>query len=128
MIYFEQKGDFSKLENYLGKLKDGINLNDLDKFGKRGVAALEASTPRDTGKTANSWYYDISKSNGIITISFNNSNVVQGIPIAVILQYGHATGTGGWVEGIDYINPALRPIFEELAEDAWNYINDTRRK
>lgn len=128
MISFTQKGNFNNLENYLGKLKRGINMNDLDKFGKRGVAALEASTPRDTGKTAESWYYEITKADGVITISFNNSNIVQGVPIAVILQYGHATGTGGWVQGVDYINPALRPIFEQLADDAWNYINDTRRK
>ena len=122
MISFRQKGDFSKLTGFLERAKEAVKLGDLDKFGRAGVEALSSATPVNTGKTANSWYYEIENKNGVATISFNNSNIQNGVPIAIILQYGHGTGTGGWVEGRDYINPAIRPIFDEIAENAWREV------
>ena len=122
MIKFRHKGDFSKLSRFLEKAKETVRLGDLDKYGREGVAALASATPVDTGLTANSWYYEISRSQGSVTISFNNSNIQNGVPIAIILHYGHGTGTGGWVEGRDYIKPAIRPIFDKLAKDAWEEV------
>lgn len=122
MISFRQKGDFSKLTNYLTKAKSAIKLSNLDKFGREGVAALMSATPVDSGVTAKSWYYEIQHGNGTVTINFNNSNIQNGVPIAIILQYGHGTGTGGWVQGRDYINPAIRPIFDRIANDAWREV------
>ena len=122
MISFRQKGDFSKLTSYLEKAKEAVKIGDLDKFGREGVAALASATPYKTGLTANSWYYEIENSDGSVKISFNNSNIQNGVPIAIILQYGHGTGTGGWVEGRDYINPAIQPIFDRIAENAWREV------
>lgn len=122
MIKIRQKGDFSKVTKYLIKAKKGIRLRDLDKYGKQGVAALSSATPVDTGLTASSWYYKIERSGSTISITFLNSNVQNDVPIAVILQYGHGTGTGGWVQGRDYINPALRPIFDKIADNAWKEV------
>lgn len=122
MITFRQKGDFSKLTRYLERVKEVIHRGDLDKYGRAGVAALASATPIDTGLTASSWYYEIEHSNGSAVISFHNSNIQNGVPIAIILQYGHGTGTGGWVEGRDYINPAIRPIFDAIANDAWREV------
>ena len=122
MISFKQKGDFSKLTGFLERIKESVKIGDLDKFGRAGVEALSSATPVNTGKTANSWYYEIENKNGVATISFNNSNIQNGVPIAIILQYGHGTGTGGWVEGRDYINPAIQPIFDEIAENAWREV------
>lgn len=122
MITFRQKGDFSKLNHYFEKLKEGIKIGDLDKYGRAGVEALSNATPKDTGQTASSWYYEIKRSNGSVSIQFKNSNVHEGVPIAVILQYGHGTGTGGWVEGRDYINPAIQPIFDAITNNAWKEV------
>lgn len=122
MITFRQKGDFSKLSNFLQRAKEAVKLSDLDKYGREGVAALSSATPVDSGKTANSWYYTIEHSKGSSSISFHNSNIQNGVPIAIILQYGHATGTGGWVEGRDYINPAIQPIFDKIAQNAWREV------
>lgn len=122
MITFRQKGDFSKLTRYLERVKEVIRRGDLDKYGRAGVAALASATPIDTGLTASSWYYEIEHSNGSAVISFHNSNIQNGVPIAIILQYGHGTGTGGWVEGRDYINPAIQPIFDAIANDAWREV------
>lgn len=122
MITFRQKGDFSKLNHYFEKLKEGIKIGDLDKYGRAGVEALSNATPKDTGQTVSSWYYEIKRSNGSVSIQFKNSNVHEGVPIAVILQYGHGTGTGGWVEGRDYINPAIQPIFDAIANNAWKEV------
>lgn len=123
MIKVRQKGDYKVITEYLIKAKKGIKLSDLDKYGKQGVAALSSNTPVDTGLTASSWYYKIERGNGLISISFYNSNVNNGILIAVILQTGHGTRNGGWIEGQDYINPALRPIFEKIADDAWKEVS-----
>lgn len=122
MISFRQKGDFSKLTRYFEKVKEAARLSILDKYGREGVAALASATPVESGKTADSWYYEVKRQNGSATISFYNSNVNEGVPIAIILQYGHGTGTGGWVEGRDYINPAIQPIFDKLTEEAWKEV------
>ena len=122
MISFRQKGDFSKLSSYLERAKEAAKLGVLDKYGAQGVAALSSATPVDTGLTANSWSYKIERGNGLVSIVFNNSNIQNGVPIAIILQYGHGTGTGGWVEGRDYINPAIQPVFDQIAESAWEEV------
>lgn len=122
MISFRQKGDFSKLNRYLERLKEVIKLGDLNKYGRAGVDALASATPVDSGKTASSWYYEIKRQNGTISIDFLNSNINDGVPIAIILQYGHGTGNGGWVQGRDYINPAIQPIFDKIANDAWKEV------
>ena len=122
MITFRQQGDFSKLTRYLEGVKGAVNLSLLDKYGREGVAALASATPVDSGETANSWYYEIERKNGSASISFYNSNIQNGVPIAIILQYGHGTGTGGWVQGRDYINPAIQPIFDKIANEAWKEV------
>ena len=122
MITFRQKGDFSKLTRYFEKVKGVAKLSDLDKYGREGVAALSSATPVDTGTTANSWYYKIEHQNRSATISFYNSNIQNGVPIAIILQYGHGTRNGGWVQGRDYINPAIQPLFDKIAENAWKEV------
>ena len=122
MITFRQKGDFSKLTRFLQRAKEAVHLGDLDKYGRQGVAALSSATPVDSGLTAESWYYEIENKNGSATITFNNSNIQNGVPIAIILQYGHGTRNGGWVEGRDYINPAIQPIFDEIANEAWREV------
>lgn len=122
MITFRQKGDFSKLTRYLERLKEVVKIGDLDKYGKEGVAALSSATPIDTGKTASSWYYEIENKNGSATISFYNSNVNKGENIAILIQYGHGLRGGGYVQGRDYINPAIQPIFDKIAENAWREV------
>ena len=122
MISFRQKGDFSKLNRYLERVKESAKIGVLDKYGREGVAALASATPVETGKTASSWYYEIKRQNGSVSIEFKNSNIKDGLPIAVILQYGHGTGTGGWVQGRDYINPAIQPIFDKIADSAWKEV------
>lgn len=123
MISFRQKGDFSKLTRFLEKSKKVVKDETLDRYGREGVAALASATPKDSGLTANSWYYKINRGEGSVSISFHNSNIQNGVPIAVILQYGHGTRNGGWVEGRDYINPAIRPIFDEIVNNAWKEVN-----
>ena len=122
MITFRSKGDFSKATSYFEKLKEISKVSDLDKYGREGVAALASATPKKTGKTAASWTYEIERQNGSVSINFGNSNVNKGVQIAIILQYGHGTGTGGWVQGRDYINPAIQPIFDKIAEEAWKEV------
>ena len=122
MITFRQKGDFSKLTRFLERVKEVVRVGDLDKYGREGVAALASATPVDTGLTANSWRYEIEQKKGSISISFHNTNIQNGVPIAVILQYGHATRNGGWVQGRDYINPAIQPIFDKIANEAWREV------
>lgn len=122
MISFKQKGDFSNLSRFLEKAKETIKIGDLDRYGREGVAALSSVTPVDSGLTASSWYYKIERGNGSISISFHNSNIQNGVPIAIILQYGHGTRNGGWVEGRDYINPAIQPLFDKIADNAWKEV------
>ena len=122
MISFRQKGDFSKLTRFLERAKESVKSGDLDKYGREGVAALSSATPIDSGKTANSWSYEIINKDGSVTITFNNSNIQNGVPIAIILQYGHGTRNGGWVQGRDYINPAIQPVFDEIVDKAWREV------
>ena len=122
MIKFRQKGDFSNLTRFLERAKNLVHISDLDRYGREGVAALASATPVDTGKTAASWYYDLKINKESASITFNNSNIQNGVPIAIILQYGHGTRNGGWVEGRDYINPVIQPIFDKIAEEAWKEV------
>lgn len=122
MIRFRHKGDFSKTTRYFERVKGALRLGILDKYGKEGVAALASATPVDSGLTASSWYYQIEHRNGSVTISFHNSNIQNGVPIAVILHYGHGTNNGGWVQGRNYINPAIRPIFDKITTEAWREV------
>ena len=122
MIKFRQKGDFSKLTHYLEKVKEVVKLGNLDKYGREGVAALASATPVDTGLTASSWRYEIQHGNDSVSIAFYNDNIQNGVPIAIILQYGHGTRNGGYVQGRDYINPAIKPIFDKITEDAWKEV------
>ena len=122
MISFRQKGDFSKTMNFLEKAKERVHLGELDKYGRQGVAALSSATPSETGLTAKSWYYEIEQRKGSVSIYFCNSNIQNGVPIAIILQYGHGTRNGGWVEGRDYINPAIQPIFDTIVFNAWKEV------
>lgn len=123
MISFVHKGDLSKTFGFLQRARK-LDFLALTKFGDEGVAALREATPKNTGLTADSWSYRIIHDGDIITIEWTNSNIKDGVPIAVILQYGHATGTGGWVEGRDYINPAIQPIFDRIAENAWKEVKN----
>lgn len=122
MISFRQKGDFSKLSHYFERVKEAAKIGVLDKYGREGVAALSSATPVESGITASSWDYEIQRQNGSVSIVYTNSNINKGVPIAIILQYGHGTGTGGWVQGRDYINPAIQPIFDRIAENAWREV------
>lgn len=119
MITYEQKGDFKKMNRFLERFKEVFHSGDLDKYGRMGVEALKNATPKDSGETANSWYYKIERTKNSVSINFYNSNVINGCNIAIILQYGHGTKAGHCVDGIDYINPALEPIFNQIANDAW---------
>ena len=122
MITFGHKGDFSKTIQYLGKTKKAVNLSMLEALAKEGVAALASATPIESGLTANSWDYEITRKDGQISINFLNTNIQNGVPIAIILQYGHGTRNGGWVQGRDYINPAIQPIFDKITNNAWKEV------
>lgn len=125
MISFRQQGDFSKLTGFFEKVKEVVKIGDLDRYGKEGVAALASATPKDTGLTADSWYYEIVRSSENVRIVWKNSNIQNGVPIAVILQYGHGTRNGGYVQGRDYINPAIQPIFDKIAKESWKEVIKT---
>ena len=123
MIRVTNKGDFTKFNRYCEKILNIVHKGSLDKYGEEGVAALKASTPVRTGKTAGSWYYEIQRfSDGDIKIEWKNSNIEDYCNIAILIQYGHATGNGSYIQGIDYINPAMRPIFEKIAYDIWKEV------
>ena len=119
MITINHYGDFKKLTNFLEKMKRMFDVSMLDKYGREGVAALSAATPVDSGETASSWIYEIKNIKDGVALTFNNTNIQNGVPIAIILQYGHGTNHGGWVEGRDYINPAIQPVFDKIANEAW---------
>ena len=122
MITVTSKGSFHNVEKFLTKSRDAEIRNALAKYGERGVNALSNATPTRSGRTAGSWYYEIESSKGSHSIIWRNSNVNDGQPIAILLQYGHGTGTGGYVQGRDYINPAIQPIFDQIAEDIWKEV------
>lgn len=122
MISINQKGDFAALTTYLNKLNKQNNIEILNKYGKEGVRLLSSATPVRSGKTAASWYYKIEQSKNTISLNFYNSNINNGVPIAIILQYGHGTRNGGWVQGRDYINPVVQPLFNKIAQEAWKEV------
>lgn len=122
MLKVKSTPDFPKTKRFLKKMEKIPDLEEFRKYGQMGVEALEAATPRDTGTTALSWQYEITNQNGQIRVSFYNTNVNDGVNIAIILQYGHGTGNGGYVKGRDYINPAVQPLFEQMAQNAWEEV------
>jgi hypothetical protein len=122
MINFTQTGSFDKTEAYLARLKQEDLSAVLNKYGEMGVNALSNATPIDSGLTAQSWYYTIESRRGYYSIRWHNSNVQSGLPIAVLIQYGHGTRNGGYVQGRDYIMPAIQPIFDQIAEEAWKEV------
>ena len=122
MITITQRGSFKNTERYLTRLKQAQVYTILNKYGAIGVTALANATPKESGRTASSWTYTIEQRSGYYSIKWRNTNINKGVPIAVILQYGHGTGTGGYVQGRDYVNPAIKPIFEQMANEAWKEV------
>ncbi len=122
MITLKVNGNFSKTRRWLERAQEQFKSGLLDRYGKEGVAALSSATPIDSGRTADSWRYEINWNQNGASISYHNDNINRGINIAIILQYGHGTGRGGYVQGRDYINPAIQPVFDRLAEEAWKEV------
>lgn len=122
---YTYSGDLKGTRGFLNRLKQDRFIDRLDKYGQMGVKALRDATPRDTGKTANSWDYVIEQTKDSVTITWTNSNENRSVPIALLIQYGHATRNGGWISGIDYINPALKPIFDQIATSAWREVSES---
>lgn len=122
IVSFRKSGDFKNTEKFMMGVSKQLYLRHLEKYAIKGLNALKSATTVDTGLTRDSWGYEITFSDRSVNITWTNSNVVDGVPIAIILQYGHATGTGGYVQGRDYINPAIQPIFDEMAEDIWKEV------
>ena len=123
MIRFSQRGDFKKITGFLEKAKETVKMGDLNKYGREGVEALRKATPKDSGYTASCWEYRIEHDKAGSSIVFYNTNIADDwAPIAILIQYGHATGTGGFVKGRDYINPAIQPIFDRIAQEAWKEV------
>ena len=122
MITFEVSGSRNNTESFLAGLLRKDPYSVMDRYGREGVAALESATPIDSSLTAQSWRYEVVRGKRSTQLVFYNDNIVDGLPVAVLIQYGHGTGTGGYVEGIDYINPALRPIFDRLADEVWKAV------
>lgn len=124
MIRVTMKGGFTKTNAFFQRILEAVKLSSLDKWGRMGVEALSSATPVDTGKTADSWYYEIVRENGRVSVQWLNSNINEGVNIALIIQYGHASRNGVFIEGRDYINPALAPIFNEIEEYAWKEVKN----
>lgn len=124
IISYRTEGDLKKTDTFLRKLMKQDLTSILHRYGKKGVEALAAATPVDTGKTAASWDYTVTEGKGTATITWTDSNVNNGVPIALILQYGHGTGTGGYVKGRDYIKPAIRPVLDELTHALWKEVTE----
>lgn len=122
MISFEHKGNFESTSLFLKRAKEAEFLNRLDQVAKQGVLALIAATPIDSGETAASWDYEIVRTKSGATIYWTNSNINDGVPVAILIQYGHATDNGAYVQGTDFINPAMAPIFNDIAETAWREV------
>lgn len=124
MIRLVVSGNTKRTEAFLSKMSRGDLFRNLEKFGEQGVDALRTATPVESGLTAESWYYEISQNGSGISLWWYNRHVVNGFNVAIGLQYGHGTGTGGWVSGYDYINPALKPIFDKIADDVWKEVQN----
>lgn len=116
------KGDLKKTNRFLERVKNLFKLGVFDKYGRAGVEALRTATPVDSGETATSWNYKIVRKSGKLTIYWTNSHINKGVPIAIILQYGHGTNHGGYVQGRDYINPPMRAIFDNMADELWREV------
>lgn len=119
---YEVKGDYKKTTSWLSRLNRNKLSQELERYGQAGVSALSSATPTRTGLTAASWGYEVSSNASVSRITWTNSNVRNGVPIAIILQYGHGTGTGGWVEGRDYINPAIKPVMDQISDGVWKAV------
>ena len=122
MFSFTDKGSFDNFERFLRNAQKLDITGVLNACGADGVRALSSATPRESGLTANSWYYEVTASRGVYSVIWKNSDIENGFPVAIMLQYGYGTGTGGWVEGRDYINPAIRPIFDKIADRVWKAV------
>lgn len=122
MITIKSSGEFKNTTKYLKKIQKALKKGIFDKYGEKGVEALSAATPKDTGLTARSWGYTIIQANDIVRIAFTNSNTSYGVPVALVIQYGHATRNGGYIEGRDYINPAIQPVFDKMIKEVWGEI------
>lgn len=126
VVQMSEKGDFKKTFKFLKAMQEKKFLSNLNKYGERGVQLLSENTPRDTGLTASSWYYKIEDDGNTLKLTWYNSNIKKDyFNVALMLQYGHATKNGGWVEGIDYINPALKPLFDEMEKDIWEEVKSS---
>ena len=123
-ITLEASGSYSSTTTWLQRLGRMSIEQQLARYGAKGVRALASSTPVETGKTASSWSYSVTRKGDTWILSWENTNVVRGVPIAIILQYGHVPGTGGWVQGRDYINPAIKPLMDEIAEGVWRTVKN----
>lgn len=121
-IKFEMKGDFDKTKKWLNTLKNNKMESILKKYGEEGVQALKSATPIDSGETANSWGFKVKTTSNSASIEWFNTNTQNGVNIAILLQYGHGTGTGGYVQGVDYINPAMAPIFKSISDKVWKEV------
>jgi hypothetical protein len=124
MIGVKGSGDFHKTKKFLGRFLRHDAFGDMDRYGRMGVDALAAATPVDTGLTADSWDYRVIKTQGSPGIEWFNTNMAGDTPVAILIQYGHATGTGGYVQGIDFINPAILPVFETIADEVWKEVTE----
>lgn len=122
MITFKHKGNFEKTTKMFNEVSKMDISSIFKKYGEKGVSALSSTTPVESGLTASSWTYKIEGGKNKVSICFYNTHINKGVPIAIILQYGHGTGTGGWVQGRDYINPAIQPIFDEIVNEAWKEV------
>lgn len=125
ILSITQKGDFAKTDSFLHTIRQVHYRHKLEKYGRKGVEALREATPKESGKTADSWSYVIEEEPGKTSVYWKNSNVNKGVMIAIILQYGHGTRNGGYVQGVDYINPALRPIFDAMADEVWKEVTSS---
>jgi hypothetical protein len=123
VISLESSGSFRNIQQFLLRMQNGEVYAALDSYAQQGVAALSAATPVDSGETARAWSYEISHRGGSWSIEWTNGHVNDGEVIAILLQYGHGTGTGGFVQGRDYINPAMRPIFDRISADVWKAVS-----
>lgn len=124
MITIQSKGSFKNTETFLKRVSGKSIYSSLEHYAREGVSALESATPIESGLTANSWNYEITRTRSSYSIVWTNTNLVDGIPVAILLQYGHGTGTGGYIQGEDYINPTLKPIFDRIAKDVWKAVTN----
>ena len=124
MVRFSTRGDWSKTTSFLERCLNIVKLGEFDRYGRLGVQLLQNATPKDSGNTANSWYYQIVRTDTGSRIEWLNSNLSEGIPVVILLQYGHGLHQGGYVQGIDFINPALKPVFDEMAEHMWEELTN----